>query len=70
VAEPTPSPDPYSRVPLPLQHLIPGQRVKEGLSNRTTRRRLAYLDGACLAARMAQCFRDLGEAGHAGSPDL
>jgi hypothetical protein len=26
---------------------------------------LAYLDEAYLAARMAQCFRDLGEAGHA-----
>ena len=26
---------------------------------------LAYFDEAYLAARMAQCFRDLGEAGHA-----
>ena len=26
---------------------------------------LAYFDAACIAARMAQCFRDLGEAGHA-----
>ncbi len=26
---------------------------------------LSYFDEAYLAARMAQCFRDLGEAGHA-----
>jgi hypothetical protein len=28
---------------------------------------LAYFDEAYLAARMAQCFRDLGEAGHAAA---
>ena len=34
-------------------------------ARRTTRPGSAYFDEAHLAARMAQCFRDLGEAGHA-----
>ena len=37
----------------------PGWTIADQVSH------LAYFDEAYLAARMAQCFRDLGEAGHA-----